>query len=222
MHFHVQAPGDADGLREDLRSTRRLALDCEAAGFHRYSDRLCLLQVSTEHQTYIIDPLGFDPSDILRDALERPDVGVIMHGADFDLRLLRRDLGIRLGGLFDTQIAAALLGEEALGNASALLEGTLNLIVTWNDEDFGFYSSKPERFHIGYISKAWDSYKKSVQKNPALRLAAYQISDEFTKRIGPLLGDTDRSPWLPKPSEDTNKLSGVVQDILDQDLENLL
>ncbi len=96
-------------------------MDCEAAGFHRYTDRLCLVQVSTERQTYIIDPLGFDPSEILRDALERPDVPVVMHGADFDLRLLRRDLGIRIGGLFDTQIAAALLGEEALGLA-ALLE----------------------------------------------------------------------------------------------------
>ncbi len=52
-----------------------------------------------------------------------------MHGADFDLRLLDRDLGIRLGGLFDTQVAAALLGESALG-LQALLESRLGVSLS--------------------------------------------------------------------------------------------
>jgi len=125
-HIHIQSPREAEGLRAELASTRRLALDCEAAGFHRYSDKLCLLQLSTERGTWVIDPLAFDASDLLREPLERPDVTVVMHGADFDLRLLRRDLGTRLEGLFDTQIAAQLLGEEGLG-LSALLESRLGV-----------------------------------------------------------------------------------------------
>jgi ribonuclease D len=128
-HFHIRSSEDAAGLRDDLASTRRLALDCEAAGFHRYSDRLCLLQLTTELGTYIIDPLGFDPSDMLRGPLESPGVEVVMHGADFDLRLLSRDLGIELRGIFDTQIAAQLLGEEAIGLA-ALLESRLGVVVS--------------------------------------------------------------------------------------------
>jgi ribonuclease D len=124
--LHVQSMRDADGLSADLGSVKRVALDCEAAGFHRYSDRLCLLQLSTERDTYIVDPLGFDPSGLLRPSLEDPAVEVVMHGADFDLRLLRRDLGIRLRGLFDTQIAAQLLGEETLGLAG-LLEARLGI-----------------------------------------------------------------------------------------------
>lgn len=123
-HFHIQSQDDAEGLRAELTGTRRLALDCEAAGFHRYSDRLCLLQLSTERSTWVIDPLAFDPSELLREPLESPDVRVVMHGADFDLRLLRRDLDIGLRGLFDTQIAAQLLAEEGLG-LSALLESKL-------------------------------------------------------------------------------------------------
>ncbi|MEX2048014.1 MAG: HRDC domain-containing protein [Gemmatimonadota bacterium] len=125
-HIHVQSPDQAEGLGAELRSARRLALDCEAAGFHRYSDRLCLLQLSTEGGTWVIDPLAFDPSGLLREPLQNPDVTVVMHGADFDLRLLRRDLGVRLHGLFDTQIAAQLLGEEGLG-LSALLEARLGV-----------------------------------------------------------------------------------------------
>ncbi len=119
-YIHIESDSDAIGLADDLRSGGRIALDCEAAGFHRYSDRLCLVQVSTAAATYIVDPLSFDPSELLHETLENPEREVIMHGADFDLRLLLRDLGIRLHGLFDTQIAAALLGLESLGLAPLL------------------------------------------------------------------------------------------------------
>jgi ribonuclease D len=125
-HVHIQSAREADPLAEELTRTARLALDCEAAGFHRYSDRLCLLQLSTERATWVIDPLAFDPSELLRKSLEDPAVAVVMHGADFDLRLLRRDLQIGLRGLFDTQIAAQLIGEETLGLAG-LLESRLGV-----------------------------------------------------------------------------------------------
>jgi ribonuclease D len=125
-HIHIQSAREADPLAAELTRTTRLALDCEAAGFHRYSDRLCLLQLSAERATWVIDPLAFDPSELLRKPLEDPTVAVVMHGADFDLRLLRRDLGIGLRGLFDTQIAAQLLGEETLGLAG-LLESRLGV-----------------------------------------------------------------------------------------------
>jgi ribonuclease D len=119
-HVHVRSAADAQGLVAELTRTKRLGLDCEAAGFHRYSDRLCLLQLSTERATYVVDPLAFDTAPLLRPPLEDPAVTIVMHGSDFDLRLLRRYLGIQLKGLFDTQIAAQLLGEETLGLAGLL------------------------------------------------------------------------------------------------------
>ena len=119
-HIHVERREDAGELADALAGAERIALDCEAAGFHRYSDRLCLVQVTIDGATWTIDPLAFDPTDLLRDALESADLPIVMHGADFDLRLLSRDLGIRVSGLQDTQIYAALLGEEGLGLASLL------------------------------------------------------------------------------------------------------
>jgi len=108
----------------------RIALDLEAAGFHRYSDQVCLVQVTTpDERTWIVDPLAFDPAPFLAPALEDPGTEVVMHGADFDVRLLHRDLGIQLSGLFDTQIAASLLGESALG-LSSLLEKHLGIEVS--------------------------------------------------------------------------------------------
>lgn len=128
-YIHVQDRAGAAGLTDALSVAERLALDCEAAGFHRYSDRLCLIQVTVAGDDYVVDPLAMDPSDLLRGSLEDPEVEVVMHGADFDLRLLRRDLGIELRGLFDTQIAAQLLGEAGVGLA-ALLEARLGVAVS--------------------------------------------------------------------------------------------
>lgn len=117
----IDDPRHVDPLSRALSRRDPIALDCEAAGFHRYTDRLCLVQLTTTDGTdYILDPLALDIAEILRDTLEDPDVRVLMHGADYDLRLLDRDLDINLKGLFDTQAAAALLGEPGLGLAALL------------------------------------------------------------------------------------------------------
>lgn len=128
-YIHVESEEQAAGLSDALADATRLALDCEAAGFHRYSDRLCLVQLTVGDRTWVVDPLAFDPTTVLKKPLEDPAVTVVMHGADFDLRLLSRDLGIRISGLVDTQIQAALTGEESLGLA-ALLESRLDVSLS--------------------------------------------------------------------------------------------
>lgn len=125
-HVHVRSAAEAEGLSSALATASRFALDCEAAGFHRYSDRLCLVQVTVGTRTWVVDPLAFDVTGVLKGPIEDPDTGVVMHGSDFDLRLLSRDLGIRLHGLVDTQIQAQLIGEESLG-LSSLLESRLGV-----------------------------------------------------------------------------------------------
>ena len=127
MNVHHLADAHAFRLLADrLASCGRLALDCEAAGFHRYSDRICLVQLSAPGNTWLLDTLAHDASGVLRPPLEDPEREILMHGASYDLRLLSRDLGIRVRGIFDTQVAAALAGEPALG-LSALLKRFLGV-----------------------------------------------------------------------------------------------
>lgn len=98
-----------------------LAVDTEAASFHRYQDRVYLLQLSTRDATAIVDPLAVsDLSDVGR-MLADPDVEIVFHDADYDLRLLGREFGFGATHLFDTRIAAQLLNEPGIGLA-ALLE----------------------------------------------------------------------------------------------------
>jgi ribonuclease D len=127
--MQIRYVSDVAGLaevREALDGASRIALDCEAAGYHRYSDRLCLIQLTVGGVTYLVDALAIEPGPALAEALASPSTEVIMHGADYDVRLLDRDVGIRVAGLFDTQIGASLLGAEATG-LGALLEARLGV-----------------------------------------------------------------------------------------------
>jgi ribonuclease D len=106
----------------------RLALDTEADSMHSYFHKVCLIQVTADGRHMVIDPLALAPGDLdpLWGVVSDPGVPVLMHGADYDFRVLDRDYGARIHGLQDTQIMALLLGEEKTGLA-ALLEKELGI-----------------------------------------------------------------------------------------------
>jgi ribonuclease D len=109
------------GVAEALSGAELFAADTEAAGYHRYHDRICLLQLSTRDVTFLVDTLAVDELGALAPLFASESCEVVLHDADYDLRLLARDFGIRVGGLFDTKLAAQLLGEPAIG-LGALVE----------------------------------------------------------------------------------------------------
>lgn len=111
---------------DSISDVREIALDTEGASFHRFVDRIYLLQLSTQHHSAIIDPLQAGPLPKLGALIENRDVEVIFHDADYDLRLLRQDYGWHATHVFDTRIAAQLLGIPAFGLA-ALLEKFFNV-----------------------------------------------------------------------------------------------
>ncbi|HUF28493.1 MAG TPA: HRDC domain-containing protein [Gemmatimonadaceae bacterium] len=98
-----------------------VALDTEGASFHRFVDRIYLLQLSTRERTAVIDPLPIGTPPALGAMLEDAATEVVIHDADYDLRLLHQDYGWHVRNIFDTRIAAQLLGLKAFGLA-ALLE----------------------------------------------------------------------------------------------------
>jgi ribonuclease D len=100
---------------ERLRGLPLIAVDTEAAGYHRFFDRMSLVQISSREEHFLIDPFTVGNLDPLADLLEDPEVETVFHDADYDLRILDRDAGLSVAGLFDTQIAASFLGEKSLG-----------------------------------------------------------------------------------------------------------
>ncbi len=114
----------ADAVSAFVRSiadTGIIALDTEGASFHRFVDRIYLLQLSTREKSAVIDPLPIGSPAELGALLEDRKVEIVFHDADYDLRLLHQDYGWRTTNIFDTRIAAQLLGLKSFGLA-ALLE----------------------------------------------------------------------------------------------------
>ncbi len=118
---YLDAVPAVTALTAEIAGTREIALDTEGASFHRFIDRIYLLQLSTRDRHAVIDPLPIGRPEGLGALLESPDVEVVFHDADYDLRLLQQDYGWRIRHIFDTRIAAQLLGYTAFGLA-ALLE----------------------------------------------------------------------------------------------------
>ncbi len=102
---------NAAQLRELLphfESVDRIAIDTEADSLHCYREKLCLLQISIPGRDAIVDPLADVDLAPLRDVLAKKEI--VLHGADYDLRLLRRNMSFVPQRIFDTALASRLIG----------------------------------------------------------------------------------------------------------------
>lgn len=122
----VESPAALEEALAELKREPLLAVDTEAASFHRYHDRVYLVQVSSRSRTIIVDPLAAGDLAPFGRVLADPNVEVVFHDADYDLRLLDQQYGFGATRLFDTRIAAQLLNEPGIGLA-ALLEKYLGV-----------------------------------------------------------------------------------------------
>ncbi len=114
-------------MMEALRPAARLAIDIEADSLYHYFDKVCLIQISTDSATFVLDPLAVRDLSPLGPLMADPNVEKVFHAAGYDVFCLRRDYGFSFAGLFDTHLAAQLMGYEHLG-LSALMESQLNIL----------------------------------------------------------------------------------------------
>jgi ribonuclease D len=112
----VATEAELTKLLPTLRVASWVAVDTEADSLHAYPEKVCLIQISTVSGDRLVDPLSGINLDPLLTALSEHQL--IMHGADYDLRLLRKHHEFVPGAIFDTMLAARLLGvrEFSLGD----------------------------------------------------------------------------------------------------------
>ena len=117
---YLDQPAEVNHFLDQIADVSELALDTEGASFHRFLDRIYLLQISTRERSAIIDPLPIGSPLKLGELLQSNNVEVVFHDADYDLRLLHQDYGWQVANIFDTRLAAQLLGIRAFGLAALL------------------------------------------------------------------------------------------------------
>ncbi len=112
---------------EPTHGEKICAIDTEADSLHRYRESLCLIQFTAGSECVLIDPLSIEdlsPLDLyLRDAT------VWMHGADYDMTMLKREFGHLPAKVYDTQIGARLLGVQKFGLGN-LVEHYFNIVLS--------------------------------------------------------------------------------------------
>src|SRR5436190_9863139 len=104
----IQTDSQLAELLPKLEAVDRVAVDTEADSLHCYFEKLCLIQISVPGHDLLIDPLAGFPLEPLFAAFTGKEL--VIHGADYDLRLLRRVAYAGPERVFDTMIAARLCG----------------------------------------------------------------------------------------------------------------
>jgi ribonuclease D len=116
----IETLPDLEALGKQLAGEQVLAVDIEADSFHHYFPKVCLVQISTNKQTFIIDPLATGNLGALQPLFSTHKIKKVFHGADYDIRSLFRDFSIKVNNLFDTMIASQFLGEKDVGLAATV------------------------------------------------------------------------------------------------------
>ncbi len=127
----ISAPEQLEQLYAALDRVDEIALDMEADSLYHYRTRVCLLQIYTNSQIFLVDTVANLPLDGLWPRLAAKHL--IMHGSDYDLRLIRKLFNLLPKSLFDTMFAAQLLNIPHFGLA-ALLDQLFNIKLDKNHQ----------------------------------------------------------------------------------------
>jgi ribonuclease D len=112
----IRTAAELDALVDDLTGCRAIGIDTEADSLHHYTEKVCLLQLSAlGGASWLVDPLALGDLSPLAPILSDPSVLKVVHGGDNDVTSLRRDFGFSFRCMFDTSIAARLLGDTEVG-----------------------------------------------------------------------------------------------------------
>ncbi|WP_237702443.1 ribonuclease D [Opitutus terrae] len=114
----IDQPGQLAPLLAALDRVDEVALDTEADNMFHYRTRVCLLQFLVGREIFLVDVLAPLPFEGLWARLAEKNL--IMHGSDFDLRLLHDFCRFRPKSIFDTMLAAQLINRPRIGLASLL------------------------------------------------------------------------------------------------------
>ncbi|MHC4236995.1 MAG: ribonuclease D [Planctomycetota bacterium] len=183
-------------LTGQLKSASVVALDTEADSFHHYRPQVCLIQVSFDGHTAVVDPLSeLKISAFLKELSHKE---LIIHDAGYDLRMLKAGFGFKpKNGVFDTMLAAALAGLKNVG-LSALLEEVLDMKVAKHNQRAD-WSKRPLTGHLLQYAAEDTIYLARIREYLEAKLNKLSRLDWHTEscRAAVAAADTEKEPTDP-------------------------
>jgi ribonuclease D len=176
-------------LAERLSGEPRIAVDLESDGFYVYHEKVCLLQLSSEKEDFILDPLSARDISPLAGIFRDPAVEKVFHAAEYDILSLKRDFGFKVRGVFDTMAAARALGKPKLGLAG-LIEEYFGIVLSkklqranWGKRPLSEEQIQYARLDTHYLLRLRDKLERELKERKLLE----EAHDSFRKveRIEP-------------------------------------
>ena len=188
----IRTPAELEKLAQSLAGCGAIGLDTESDSLYHHRDKVCLVQIATDRgETFLVDSLAVDLRP-LGPAMADPRLVKVLHGADYDVTTLKRDFGFSFASLFDTMIAALLLGRSELG-----------LVAVARDE-LGVTLTKTNQ------KDDWSRRPLTPQQE------AYALADvlhlvELRDRLAARLEAAGRLDWLREESDAVAQLEPLVR-----------
>ena len=210
---------DFTAFCDSAKASAVLGIDTEFLRDNTYYPRLCLLQLSTQTEVAIVDPLRVKNLGPLRDLLVDEKITKVFHAAMQDLEILYHELGVLPSPLFDTQVAATLLGYGAQIGYSSLVHGVcgVNLAKTESFTDWSVrpLSSSQIRYAEEDVLYLPPMYAKMTERLEALgRL--HWLDSEFADMVRPsnfVMDDRERYLRLKRVGHLTRRQLSAAREV---------
>lgn len=116
----IESDADLESACKRMSEYSIIGVDLEADSMHSFKEKICLIQIATGDEAFLVDPFTITDFSPFVAVLENPEIIKVFHGADFDVRSLDREMGARINNLFDTEIACRFLNIRERGLAALL------------------------------------------------------------------------------------------------------
>ncbi len=204
-----------------LAQQELLSVDTESNSLHAYRERLCLVQFSSAEEDAVVDPLAVEDLSPLAGIFANPEIEKIFHAAEYDLIVLNRDYGYPVVNLFDTMIAARILGRKKVGLGNLLEEEFgITLEKRYQRADWGERPLRRElleyaRLDTHHLIELRDRLKAELEERGRWELA----KEDFERlphlvQAGSEAQETEQGPWNIKGARDLSpRQAAILQEL---------
>lgn len=185
----METQGELERLAARLLQAARVGVDTESNGFYAYFERVCLIQFAVNGGDYVVDPLALSDLSCLGEVFASPRVEKIFHAAEFDIISLKRDYGFRFANLFDTMVAARILGWKRYGLGSILEERFgVRQDKRFQRTDWGRRPLTPAQLEYARLDVHYLPALRDIQYEELVRRGRWERAQEAFARMAEVQG----------------------------------
>lgn len=177
-------------LADHLMTQSRVAVDTESNSLFAYQEQVCLIQFTTSEGDFLLDPLALPDLTVLDEFFASEQIEKIFHAAEYDMICLRRDFDFRFNALFDTMVAARILGWKKVGLGS-ILESLFGVKLdkkyqraNWGQRPLSDDLLTYARLDTHFLIELRDKLRQQLENTDKVRLAKEDFA-RVTQVVGP-------------------------------------